>query len=116
MKKLIRRGNLCVHCPRSGQEAYHCPRPDIICVKNGRAIAIDVKVRTKPVDLYIKRRDIQRYELIRNVYGLPVYVCVSIEGSDWMCIDPFKPDKVTKTLYIYRRETIFSRHIPIDFL
>ncbi|MEM4474859.1 MAG: Holliday junction resolvase Hjc, partial [Fervidicoccaceae archaeon] len=68
-RKLWSMGFACVRGPASGAKAKHVLQPDIVAIRNGRVLVIEVKTRRKSSTIYVEKEQIEKLEEWRRRIG-----------------------------------------------
>jgi Holliday junction resolvase len=94
--KLYALGYSTIRAPASGKGG----KPDVIAVRKGRVLAFEVKVRSKPKDIYISKIEVERLRAWADRAGAEAYIAVRLlEPPEWRFI-PL--DRLQETQGYYR--------------
>jgi Holliday junction resolvase len=81
--KLYALGYSTIRAPASGKGG----KPDVIAVRKGRVLAFEVKVRSKPKDIYISKIEVERLRTWADRAGAEAYIAVRLlEPPEWRFI------------------------------
>jgi Holliday junction resolvase len=81
--KLYALGYSTLRAPASGKGG----RPDVIAIRKGRVLAFEVKVRSKPCDIYIPRVEVERLKVWADRAGAEAYIAVRIlDPPEWRLV------------------------------
>jgi len=106
-----------IRAPGSGGGRRRDPVPDIIGIRKGRVVGVEVKMRGDNRDIYIEK---ERYEALLGLqekYGIEIYLCVYyplIKG--FRCVEINKYSYITGEYVVYAREDVLTRGVPPDRL
>jgi Holliday junction resolvase len=94
--KLYALGYSTLRAPASGKGG----KPDVVAVRKGRVVAFEVKVRSKPRDIYIPKVEVERLKTWAERAGAEAYIAVRIlDPPEWKLI-PL--DRLQETQGYYR--------------
>jgi Holliday junction resolvase len=94
--RLYALGYATLRAPASGKGG----KPDVVAVRKGRVLAFEVKVRSKPKDIYIPKIEVDRLKTWAERAGAEAYIAVRIlDPPEWKLI-PL--DRLQETEGYYR--------------
>jgi Holliday junction resolvase len=94
--RLYALGYSTLRAPASGKGG----KPDVVAVRKGRVLAFEVKVRSKPKDIYIPKIEVDRLKTWAERAGAEAYIAVRIlDPPEWKLI-PL--DRLQETEGYYR--------------
>jgi Holliday junction resolvase len=94
--RLYSLGYATLRAPASGKGG----RPDVVAVRKGRVIAFEVKVRSRPCDIYINKVEVERLKTWAERAGAEAYIAVRIlDPPEWRLV-PL--DRLQETEGYYR--------------
>jgi Holliday junction resolvase len=94
--KLYALGYSTLRAPASGKGG----KPDVVAVRKGRVLAFEVKVRSKPRDIYIPKVEVEMLKAWAERAGAEAYIAVRIlDPPEWKLI-PL--DRLQETQEYYR--------------
>lgn len=83
-QKLFRRGWAVMRAPASGAAAKRYLYPDLVALKHGRAVAIEVKTSSKERPIYLSRRQYEILKLWEERGGAEAWLAVKVlDGRGW---------------------------------
>ena len=81
--RLWEKGFAVVRGPSSGAGAVKRFQPDLVAMKRGRILVIEVKVRSRREPVYIERERVDALrEFARRAGGIPL-LAVKVKGEEW---------------------------------
>jgi Holliday junction resolvase len=94
--KLYALGYATLRAPASGKGG----RPDVVAVRKGRVLAFEVKVRSRPCDIYINKVEVERLKTWAERAGAEAYIAVRLlDPPEWRLV-PL--DRLQETQGYYR--------------
>jgi Holliday junction resolvase len=94
--RLVGLGYSTMRAPASGKGG----KPDVIAVRKGRVVVFEVKVRSKPKDIYISKIEVNRLKAWAERAGAEAYIAVRLlDPPEWKLI-PL--DRLQETPGYYR--------------
>ena len=83
-RKLYKRGWAVMRAPASGAKVKRYPYPDLIALKNGYAIAVEVKTTKAERPIYIPKRQIEILREWEHRGGAEPWIAVKVlDGRGW---------------------------------
>jgi len=114
-KKLSRLGFVCVRAPASGKARGRLVYPDIVCVKEGKALFIEVKYRGDKRDIYIEKPSFHSLRYLAAKAECRILLCVFYRDlGKFLCLDLMRPDLITEKYAVFRRESFLERGIELE--
>ena len=94
--RLVGLGYSTIRAPASGKGG----KPDVVAVRKGRVLAFEVKVRSKPRDIYIPKVEVERLKAWAERAGAEAYIAVRLlDPPEWRLV-PL--DRLQETQGYYR--------------
>jgi Holliday junction resolvase len=94
--KLYALGYSTLRAPASGKGG----KPDVVAVRRGRVLAFEVKVRSRPCDIYINKIEVERLRTWAERAGAEAYIAVRLlNPPEWRLV-PL--DRLQETQGYYR--------------
>jgi Holliday junction resolvase len=107
-------GFVCIRSPGSGR-GKRTWYPDVVAVRNGRAIFIEVKCFSDNRHVPIPLEKFRRMVWLSKHAGVRFFICVKYEDvGSFRCVDLNSYDSVGEKYVMYRREKILSGRDPKD--
>jgi len=117
MLKLRRLGYFVIRAPASGGGYRKVSLPDLLAIKGGKVLGIEVKMRSDDRDIYIEKTKVERLLRIEQKYGIKMYLCVWYKLiKEFRCIELSQYSSTSNTYAIYRREDIISTGKKVEEL
>lgn len=87
VKKLWDKGFAAMRSPASGSKTKRVKYPDIVALKNGKIIVLEVKTISKERTVYIDSYQVEKLKIFSERSGGEPYIAVKIIGSgEWRFI------------------------------
>jgi len=84
VQSLWKLGFACVRGPASGSKTRRVIYPDIVAMKEGTILVIEVKTSDRRKPIYIERRQVERLkEFARRAGGIPLIGVSFADGTGW---------------------------------
>jgi len=81
--RLYALGYSTLRAPASGKGG----KPDVVAIRKGRVVAFEVKVRSKPRDIYIPKIEVERLKTWAERAGAEAYIAVRIlDPPEWRLV------------------------------
>jgi Holliday junction resolvase len=108
--RLFGLGYSTMRAPASGKGG----KPDVIAVRKGKVVVFEVKVRSKPRDIYINKVEVERLKAWADRAGAEAYIAVRLlDPPEWKLI-PLDRLQATQGYYRISRADLwngYSLHI-----
>jgi Holliday junction resolvase len=96
-RELKKLGYIVVRAPASGKGSRYTWYPDLIAVRDGRAVFIEVKCWARRKDVFIPKARYTKILWLADTARVPVLLCVKLgEHSEFKCVDYRNPTSLTE--------------------
>jgi len=113
MRVLEEAGFLVVRVPVSGGGRRGGSLPDLICVKGGRAVGIEVKMRGDGRHIHIPRERFEALKALKDKHGMDVFICVYYtELGGYRCLELGRYSYTTREYVVYTRGAFYTEGTP----
>jgi len=103
---LWRLGFAVMRAPASGARIKRADYPDIVAIKDGKVLVLEVKRRSEVANIYI---DSEQYSKLMNFAkraGGKAYIAIKIPYREWVFIDASKLERLSSGKYRVSKEDI----------
>ncbi len=103
MQKLKKLGYFVMRSPGSGRGSRRIWYPDIVAIRLGRPVFIEVKERGNNRDIHLPKIKYRQYKYIQHLAGADFYLCVFYKAiGEFRCLELDRYDYETDRYYVYK--------------
>lgn len=117
MYKLKKCGYFVMRGPGSGRGHRGLYAPDVVAVKKGRVLFIEVKYLEDGRPVYLEKEKFNKLKYIVNLAGAIPLICVFYKDiGDFRCLESNNYDRTTNEYYVYNRRSFIERGKKVEDL
>ncbi len=97
-----------MRAPASGSKIKKAKYPDVVAIKSGKVLVLEVKCRSKVESIYIKEDQINKLREFANRSGGYAFIAIRIPKGVWKLVSIDSIEKVSNNTYRLSRELIIN--------
>ncbi len=105
---LWRLGFAVMRAPASGARIKRADYPDIVAIKDGKVIVLEVKRRSELTNIYMSKEQYEKLMNFTRRAGGRAFIAVKIPYKDWIFIEANKLQEMSNGKYRLSKEDIIN--------